>query len=97
MLGHFQQILEVVTANPDSELSGIDILTRKEHDQLLKEWNKTEISQYIDKSPDRIVFTRINDNIYRDDHVESIKHKVCRCIDNITPKDIYIYVYDKKM
>ncbi|AVZ31630.1 non-ribosomal peptide synthetase [Nodularia spumigena] len=75
MLGHFQQILEVVTANPDSELSGIDILTRKEHDQLLKEWNKTEIQypqnkclhelfeEQVERSPDAIALVFENQQL----------------------------------
>ncbi|MGV0106429.1 NdaA [Nostoc sp. DSM 114160] len=48
MLGHFLQILETVTANPDCELSEIDILTTQERHQLLKKWNNTEI-QYPQK------------------------------------------------
>ncbi|MCW5313966.1 amino acid adenylation domain-containing protein [Nostoc sp. KVJ3] len=43
MLGHFLQILECVTANPNCELSEIDILTTAERHQLLTKWNNTEI------------------------------------------------------
>ncbi|WP_192881645.1 non-ribosomal peptide synthetase [Nostoc sp. CENA543] len=49
MLGHFRQILETVTANPDSELSEIEILTPEEHYQLLRKWNNTEIQYPQDK------------------------------------------------
>lgn len=49
MLGHFQQILETVTAHPDCELSAIDILTIAERDQLLTQWNNTDIRYPQDK------------------------------------------------
>ncbi|WP_236144697.1 non-ribosomal peptide synthetase [Nostoc sp. CMAA1605] len=49
MLGHFLQIIETVTINPDCQLSDIDILTTEEHHQLLKQWNKTETKYAQDK------------------------------------------------
>ncbi|BAZ70598.1 McyA protein (plasmid) [Fischerella sp. NIES-4106] len=49
MTGHFQQILEIITANPDCELSAIDILTTAERDQLLTQWNNTAIPYPQDK------------------------------------------------
>jgi microcystin synthetase protein McyA len=49
MLGHFRQILETVTANPDCELSEIDILTTEERYQLLTQWNDTQADYPQDK------------------------------------------------
>ncbi|WP_229547355.1 non-ribosomal peptide synthetase [Nostoc sp. CHAB 5836] len=49
MLGHFRQILETVTANPDCELSEIDILTTAERYQLLTQWNDTQADYPQDK------------------------------------------------
>lgn len=43
MLLHFCNILEIVTNNPDLNLSEIDILTDPEKEQLLKNWNNTTI------------------------------------------------------
>ncbi|MFN6527757.1 non-ribosomal peptide synthetase [Nostoc sp. ChiSLP03a] len=65
MLGHFLQILETVTANPDCELSKIDILTIAERHQLLRKWNNTEIQyshkcihqlfeEQVEQSPDAV-------------------------------------------
>ncbi|MCU7244372.1 MAG: amino acid adenylation domain-containing protein [Microcystis aeruginosa WS75] len=48
MLGHYRKILETVTSNPDIDLSEIDILTAKEREQLLIDWNDTAI-QYPQK------------------------------------------------
>nr|AGZ05275.1 McyA [Nostoc sp. 152] len=49
MFGHFRQILETVTANPDCELSEIDILTTEERYQLLTQWNDTQADYPQDK------------------------------------------------
>ncbi len=49
MLGHFLQILEIVTINPDVELGKIDILTPGEREQLLIKWNNTETKYPADK------------------------------------------------
>lgn len=43
MLGHFRQILETVTLNPDLELPKIDLLTSAERQELLINWNHTTI------------------------------------------------------
>jgi len=49
MLGHFLQILEIVTINPDVELREIDILTPGEREQLLIKWNNTQTEYPADK------------------------------------------------
>jgi amino acid adenylation domain-containing protein len=41
MLGHYQVLLESVVANPDLSLNEIPILTDRERQQLLIEWNRT--------------------------------------------------------
>ena len=42
MLGHFQTLLESVSANPDQIVALLPILTHTERHQLLVEWNDTE-------------------------------------------------------
>ncbi|WP_079681561.1 non-ribosomal peptide synthetase [Planktothrix sp. PCC 11201] len=49
MLGHFLQILEIVTINPDVELREIDILTPGEREQLLIKWNNIETEYPADQ------------------------------------------------
>ncbi|MFQ5852528.1 MAG: condensation domain-containing protein, partial [Candidatus Binatia bacterium] len=41
LLGHFQTLLEGIVANPDQRLSDLPILTDRERQQLLVEWNDT--------------------------------------------------------
>ena len=41
MLGHYQRLLESVTANPDARLNDLEILTTEERAQLLVDWNET--------------------------------------------------------
>ena len=43
MLAHYQEILESVAANPDQHLSEIPLLTGAERQQMLVEWNRTEM------------------------------------------------------
>ena len=40
MLGHFETLLESITANPDRPISDLPLLTKAEQEQLL-EWNQT--------------------------------------------------------
>lgn len=42
MLGHFQTLLEGITANPQEVLSKLPLLTETEQNLLLFEWNKTQ-------------------------------------------------------
>src|SRR5207249_180749 len=41
LAGHFQTIIEDVTANPDTRLSQVSLLTVNERSQLLAKWNRT--------------------------------------------------------
>jgi amino acid adenylation domain-containing protein len=43
MLGHFQTLLENIVANPESQIAYLPILTQAEQDQLLIEWNHTQV------------------------------------------------------
>ncbi|MDB9305423.1 amino acid adenylation domain-containing protein [Nodularia spumigena CS-591/12] len=49
MSGHFLQIIQEVVKNPHCQLSQINLLTPEEREQLLIEWNKTEVSYPQDK------------------------------------------------
>src|SRR5690349_17426820 len=41
MAGHFQRLLEAIVADPDQCLSRLQLLTARERDQLILEWNQT--------------------------------------------------------
>ncbi|MCM3338072.1 non-ribosomal peptide synthase/polyketide synthase [Paenibacillus sp. MER TA 81-3] len=41
MLGHLQMVLEGMTSNPMQPLSSLEILTEREREQLIVEWNDT--------------------------------------------------------
>ncbi len=43
MLGHFQVLLEAIVTNPQQRLSELPLLTANEEQQLLVEWNKTQL------------------------------------------------------
>jgi amino acid adenylation domain-containing protein len=43
MAGHFQQLLAEIVANPDRPLSELPMLTEAERQQLLVEWNQTQV------------------------------------------------------
>jgi amino acid adenylation domain-containing protein len=43
MAGHFQQLLAGIVANPDRPLSELPMLTEAERQQLLVEWNQTQV------------------------------------------------------
>lgn len=49
MLGHYETLLEAVAANPEQRLSDLPLLTRREREQLLVEWNRTETDFPRDK------------------------------------------------
>ena len=42
MLGHYENLLEAVAASPEQLLSDLGLLTEREREQLLVEWNRTE-------------------------------------------------------
>ncbi len=47
--GHFQNLLESIVTNPQQPISELNILTAKERQQLLFEWNNTQIEYPQDK------------------------------------------------
>ncbi|MCU0532553.1 MAG: amino acid adenylation domain-containing protein [Hydrococcus sp. Prado102] len=49
MLAHYQVLLETIVTNPKLRLSQIPLLTAKERDRLLREWNDTEAEYPQDK------------------------------------------------
>ncbi len=44
MLGHYQTLLESVARDPDQQLARLPLLTPAERQQILVEWNQTEIA-----------------------------------------------------
>ena len=42
MMEHFQTLLEAIVANPQQKLSQLPLLTAREQQQILHEWNKTK-------------------------------------------------------
>ena len=75
MLGHYQTLLESITKKPDSSISTLPILTKREQDQMLLEWNdtKTDYPQnkcihqifeaQVEKTPDAVAV------VYEDDQM----------------------------
>ena len=49
MLGHFETLLQGVVTNPDRRLSAVPLLTERERQQLLVEWNDTSRDYPKDK------------------------------------------------
>ncbi|MCP4402295.1 MAG: AMP-binding protein, partial [bacterium] len=49
MTGHFRTLLEGIVANPDQRISDISILTEAERNQLLVEWNDTNVDYPKDR------------------------------------------------
>jgi len=43
MLGHWQMIITAVVSDPDQNLADLSLLTAREQEQLLVDWNETEI------------------------------------------------------
>ena len=62
MPGHFRQILETVTANPDCKLSEIDILTPDERHELLTKWHNPEIQYLQDKCIHQLFEEQVEQN-----------------------------------
>ena len=42
ILNHYQNLLEGIAANPDARLSELPLLTEREREQIVVEWNRTE-------------------------------------------------------
>jgi amino acid adenylation domain-containing protein len=49
MLGHFQTLLSGIIANPQQHISQLPLLTQAEQQQLLVEWNNTQVNYPQDK------------------------------------------------
>jgi amino acid adenylation domain-containing protein/thioester reductase-like protein len=49
MMGHFVTLLEGIVANPSERISQLPILTPSEQQQLLVEWNDTQVDYAFDK------------------------------------------------
>ena len=43
MAGHYQTLLESITANPGQRISDLQLLTKKEQHQILVTWNNTQV------------------------------------------------------
>jgi hypothetical protein len=66
MAGHYQRILEGITANPDQRLSELPLLTDEERHQILMQWNDTKadypknkcihelFEEQVERAPDAI-------------------------------------------
>ena len=50
MMGHFQTLLAGIVANPEQPISTVPLLTEAERDQLLVEWNNTQVDYPNDSS-----------------------------------------------
>ncbi|WP_419183617.1 non-ribosomal peptide synthase/polyketide synthase [Scytonema hofmannii] len=49
MLGHFVTLLEAIVANPQQPIEQLPLLTASEQQQLLLEWNDTQVDYPVDK------------------------------------------------
>jgi len=73
MLGHFQTLLESIVTNPEQRLSDLSLLTVRERQQLLIDWNDTERSYpenkcfhqlfeaQVEKTPDGIAVVFVDE------------------------------------
>jgi amino acid adenylation domain-containing protein len=75
MAGHLQTLLEGIVANPQQRLSQLPLLTPSEQQQLLQEWNDTEVvypdnkcihelfEQQVERTPDTIAVVYENQQL----------------------------------
>ncbi len=49
MLGHYQTLLEGIVANPEQRLSDLPLLTSAERQQIVVDWNRTEVTYPRDR------------------------------------------------
>ena len=54
MLGHYQTLLEAVAADPGMSIAKMPLLTAEEHQQIVVDWNRTELSIPQDKCLDEL-------------------------------------------
>ncbi|MBD2418345.1 AMP-binding protein, partial [Anabaena cylindrica FACHB-243] len=79
MLGHLETLLTAIAANPDQRLLELPLLTPKEENQLLVEWNQTQVDypqqscihqlfeQQVELTPDAIAVVFENEQLtYRE-------------------------------
>ncbi len=55
MLGHFQILLEGIVANPDQRIANLPLLSESELNQLLFEWNNTQVGYPQDRCVHQLV------------------------------------------
>ncbi len=60
MLGHFQTLLEGIVANPDQRLSDLPLLTSAERQQLLVDWNRTEVPYRRDQCLHQLIQEQVD-------------------------------------
>ncbi|MBD2521399.1 non-ribosomal peptide synthetase [Nostoc sp. FACHB-133] len=54
MMGHFVTLLEAIVANPQQRIDQLPMLTQSEKQQLLVEWNDTQVDYAFDKCIHRL-------------------------------------------
>ena len=74
MLGHFENLIRVLVADPDRRVSDFPLLTEAERQQLLVEWNDTKrdypndkriqqlFEEQVERTPDSVAVV-FKDNI----------------------------------
>ncbi len=55
MLGHYQVLLEAVVADPGANIARVPLLTAGEREQIVVDWNRTELSYPQDKCLDELI------------------------------------------
>jgi amino acid adenylation domain-containing protein len=79
MLAHWQNLLEVIVANPQAKLSELSLLSETEKQQILIDWNNTQVNypqdkcihqlidEQVEKTPDNIAVVFENQHLtYRE-------------------------------
>ncbi|HLO48027.1 MAG TPA: amino acid adenylation domain-containing protein, partial [Kamptonema sp.] len=62
MLGHFQTLLEGIVANPEDRIVQLPLLSESELNQLLVEWNNTQVNYPQDKCIHQLVESVVEQN-----------------------------------
>ena len=75
MRGHFQTLLEGITANPERPISELRVLAEKEHQELIRTWNDTSkrypsdrcihelFEEQVERSPDAVAVSFEDKNL----------------------------------
>jgi amino acid adenylation domain-containing protein len=75
MLGHFQTLLASIVVNPKQRLSDLTLLTARERQQLLIDWNDTQKSYHCDKCFHQLFEAQVEQNpdaialVFGDEHL----------------------------